>query len=146
MKEKIKVTLDTNVLVSGTFWKGNSFKILDLIHKGFIECYLSNDILKEYYKIIFSNEIIEKNTFYKVLALKIILFDTVLVFPSEKFNIIIEDPEDNKILECAFSGNSNFIVTHDKHLLKMKSFKDINIVTPKDFLKYFQENKQKVYK
>ena len=146
MNEKIRVTLDTNVLISGTFWRGYSFKILSLVHKGLIDCYLSNDILKEYYRIIFSDEIITKNSFYKFLTLKIILFDAFLVFPNEKLNIIIEDPDDNKILECAISSNSHFIITQDKHLLKIKTIKEIKIITPEDFLKYFQENKQKIYK
>ena len=56
----MKVTLDTNVLISGTFWTGDSFRILDLIDRKKIICVLSEQIIEEYYKTAQSNEIIEK--------------------------------------------------------------------------------------
>ena len=43
----IKVVLDTNILVSGTFWTGNSFKIMELIDKKEIVSILSEDIINE---------------------------------------------------------------------------------------------------
>jgi len=35
------------------------------------------------------------------------------------------------ILECAVYGDANLIVSGDKHLLKLKSYKNIPIVRPK---------------
>jgi len=58
-----------------------------------------------------------------------------LVEPKEKFNTIKDDPSDNKIIECAKEGKSDFIITNDNHLLKLKEFEGIRIVTPKEFLK-----------
>lgn len=67
---------------------------------------------------------------------KIIAIAT-LVEPVEKLNIVKEDPDDNMVLECAKAGKVDYIVSNDKHLLKLKEFEGIKIVTPKEFLQIF---------
>ena len=56
----MKVTLDTNVLISATFWYGDSFRILQLIENKKIELVLSLEILQEYAKVLEYDEIQEK--------------------------------------------------------------------------------------
>ena len=53
----IKVTLDTNVLVSGTFWTGDPYRILDLIDQKRVCCVLSKEVISEYRKTVNSREI-----------------------------------------------------------------------------------------
>jgi len=60
------------------------------------------------------------------------------VIPLEKLVIIKDDPDDNKILECAKAGKVEIIVSNDNHLLKLKEFKRIKIITPKEFLKQIE--------
>jgi len=48
-------------------------------------------------------------------------------------SIIKDDLDDNKVLECAKAGKVDFIVSNDKHLLKLKNFEKIKIVSPKEF-------------
>ena len=134
----IKITLDTNVLISGTFWTGKSFKIMKLIDEKKIICVLSKKILEEYYKILKSDEIIEKIKKKDLLISKIaekIITNSLIVEPKIKLNIIKEDPDDNKILECAKTGKVDYIITNDNHLLKIKGFEGIKIVKPEEFLK-----------
>ena len=54
------ITLDTNVLISGTYWQGEAFQILKLIEEKKVKCVLSRAILAEYDKVMHSGEIIEK--------------------------------------------------------------------------------------
>ena len=68
----MKVTLDTNVLVSGTFWTGDSFRILERIDHGEIVVVLSFPILKEYVRTIMSDEIIEKMENKKLIISKVV--------------------------------------------------------------------------
>lgn len=56
-------------------------------------------------------------------------------------NIIGDDTEDNKILECAISAGAEFVVSGDKHLLTLKSFEGIKIVTPEEFIKIWSFTK-----
>ena len=57
-----------------------------------------------------------------------------IVYPSEKLNVVEEDADDNKILECAVEGEVDYIVTNGKHLLKIGEFRGIRILTPKNFI------------
>lgn len=58
-----------------------------------------------------------------------------MVEPSEKLSIVKDDSDDNKILECAKTGKVDFIVSNDNHLLKLKNFENIPIITPQEFIK-----------
>lgn len=59
---------------------------------------------------------------------------TRLVVPKEALDIIKEDPPDNRILECAEAAGSEFIVTGDKDLLRIKRHGGVRIVKVADFL------------
>jgi predicted nucleic acid-binding protein len=48
-------------------------------------------------------------------------------------NIIKEDLEDNKILECALTAGADFIVSGDKHLQELGNYKKTKILTPREF-------------
>ena len=131
------IVLDTNIIISGTFWTGASFKILELVDKKEIRIIVTVEILKEYDKIIHSEEIIEKTIIYqeiKIKALYKILSKATIVDPKEKIEIIRDDPEDNKFIEAAQEGKAGYIISNDKHLLKLKQYKQILIITPEEFL------------
>jgi uncharacterized protein len=48
--------------------------------------------------------------------------------------VVSDNPDDDRILECAAAARSDYIVTGDKHLLRLKNFVNIRIVNPADFL------------
>ena len=58
--------------------------------------------------------------------------------PKIKANAVPEDPKDNMIIECALNADADYIITGDKHLLKLKEYKGIKILTPKEFLELVQ--------
>jgi len=134
----MKVVLDTNVLVSGTFWKGDSDRIVNHIDDGEIELVLSEEIIEEYNNVIYRDEIMNKierkGLILNESVLKIIK-NSKIVEPQQKLDIVKEDPDDNIILECAIEGNVDYIITNDNHLLKLKEFKEIKIIKPEEFLK-----------
>ncbi len=73
-------------------------------------------------------------------AVKDIISISEIITSSTKPNIILEDPEDNKVLETAVDGNANFIISGDKHLLKLREFRNIKIVTAGKFLEMFSKS------
>lgn len=130
----MRATFDTNVLISAVFWKGNESKIIGLAEKRKVTLVLSKEIIKEFEGILqkkFSKIISEEET-AKIVE-KIISFCEI-VEPGIKVFLVKEDPEDNKIIECAIAGNSDYIVSGDKHLLKIGQVKTIKITTAKQFL------------
>jgi predicted nucleic acid-binding protein len=62
------------------------------------------------------------------------------VSPDTTLDVVKEDPDDNRILECAVEAESDFIVTGDKHLLRMGVFRQLRIVTPAEFLQIAQQS------
>lgn len=137
----LRVTLDTNVLMSGILWDGEASKLLRLVEQKKIQCFLSMEILAEYDKAIHGDEIIDKVKDYtiriKYAIIKIIEICSI-VEPKTKILAIKEDPDDNKILECAIEAKVDYIITYDKHILKLEEFSGIKIVSPSEFLKLFR--------
>lgn len=58
----MKVVLDTNVLVSATFWKGNSEKIIDKVENKEVELVISKELIDEYKEVINRDENNGQNT------------------------------------------------------------------------------------
>ena len=56
------------------------------------------------------------------------------VSPAQTVRVVDEDPDDNRILECAQAAGSDYIVTGDQHLLKLKHFGSTKIVKAAEFL------------
>lgn len=46
---------------------------------------------------------------------------------------VCRDPKDDKLLELAVSGNADFLVTGDKDLLALNPFREVDIITPREF-------------
>ena len=136
----LKITADTNILVSAAIAKGNEFEILRFAKLGKIELILSMNILKEFKDVIsrpkfgFSEEQIS-------CVFKNILGICTIVAPSASISIIKEDPADNKILECADTGKVDYIISGDNHLLDLKSYNGIKIARTSDILKILSGEK-----
>ena len=134
----MKITADTNVLISATFWKGASDKIVTKIENKEIKLVMSKEIIKEFTRVLNYAEIQEKikdkNLEMKYTIQKIISISEI-VEPSKKFKVVEDDPDDDKFIETAVEGNCDYIISQDKHLLKIKEFQGIKIIKPEEFLK-----------
>lgn len=64
----------------------------------------------------------------------LILSKAEFVLPEESIYVVEADPSDNKFLEAAVTGRADYIVSGDKHLLDLKEFQGIAILTPHVFL------------
>ena len=133
------VTLDTNVLISGSLWNGNSSTIITMIENKNIKLIIFKEILNEYICVLNYKEIKEKikskDLIIKLTIEKLISISN-FVTPKTRLNIV-EDSDDNKILECVFEGNMDYVITSDNHLLKLNEFNKIKIVTPEQFLRLY---------
>ena len=54
--------------------------------------------------------------------------------PTETLDVVKDDASDNRIVECAVTAGSDVIVSGDKHLLALGSFRGIEVMTVSDFL------------
>ncbi|MEK6876855.1 MAG: putative toxin-antitoxin system toxin component, PIN family [Nanoarchaeota archaeon] len=129
----MKVTVDTNFFISATQW---DYSVAHKLLKKFIlsdaQIFTTQDILDE------TVEVLERDFGYskieaKNIIEKILLFAN-LIEPKQKLEIIKDDPDDNKVIGCAVESSSDYIVTYDRHLLKLKEYKGIKIIKPEEIL------------
>jgi uncharacterized protein len=59
---------------------------------------------------------------------------TKFVAVENKVEIINEHPADNKFLDCAIAANADYIVSGDKHILNVVTYRKIKMLTVNDFL------------
>ncbi len=131
----MRVVLDTNVFISGIFWEGNfSSKIIEAWKKRKFDLIASVSIIEELEKTLRTFKIQMGEEMIKELK-RIIIENAIIIEPKKKLHIIKEDPDDNKFLEVALEGQAQYIVSQDKHLLNLKEFSGIKIITPERFLK-----------
>jgi putative PIN family toxin of toxin-antitoxin system len=128
----IRAVLDTNIFISALFWKGSPHKIVRRGLAGEFVIIISQEIIAEITETLGqkfklpSNEI---ETFIEVIVL-----GSETIRPSSRIHAIIEDPADNKIIECAIAGEANYVVSGDRHVLNLQRYRGVAIVTPRSFL------------
>lgn len=134
-KTKLKVVIDTNVIVSGLTFQGKPREALDLVWRGDIEACISPFILGELEETLkedfhWTKDQI-KHTIEKINK------KIILVHPKNKVAVIKEKDNDNRILECAIEGKVQYLISGDKkHLLPLKEYPEIKILSPAEFLKF----------
>jgi putative PIN family toxin of toxin-antitoxin system len=69
--------------------------------------------------------------------LSFLISQSEIVQPNHWFKIVHEDPEDDKFIDCAFHAQANMILSGDRHLLRLKKFGPIRILSPSEFKKKF---------
>ncbi len=130
----IRAVIDTNVLISAFITYGKPRKVLDKVFTGKIRLLTSPAILLEFEEVLSREKFgLHKNQVQRIVSLMI--HSSEVIEPKTKITLITEDPDDNKIIECAVDGRAKCIITGDKHLLKLGKYKDIRIMSPSSFLK-----------
>ena len=131
----MKVVFDTNVVVSACFWRGAPFDCLAAWAQGRCAAVVSPPLLAEYHET-FEELRLDYPQLKPVAWVEALTESAELVFPTDRAAGAVADPADEMILECALAGEAEFIVSGDKkHLLPLREFQGIQIVSPADFLR-----------
>ncbi|MDI6731088.1 MAG: putative toxin-antitoxin system toxin component, PIN family [Candidatus Margulisbacteria bacterium] len=132
-----KIVLDSNVIISALLWSGLPHQILQLAENHNILIFSSMEILDEVFKVLkrpkLQKRINELHTSPDEL-IESLLGVVEIVHSRNKLYVIINDPDDNKIIECAVASEADHIITGDPHLLKLKRYGNIVIVNPRKYL------------
>lgn len=126
-----KIVPDTNIVISSIFWRGHPYEVIRRGILGEYQLVTSAGILDEVVdrlrnKFQFPEEEIQK-------LIDILLTYSHVIEPSSNFDIV-RDKKDNKIIECAFDGGADYIVTGDSDLLYLREFRGVKIRTAKELL------------
>ena len=135
-----RVVADTNVLVSAIQFGGKPKHLLDLAVDGHVDLAVSEAILEETLRILRDKfnrtpgELRETGQQLRVVGR--------IVTPTERIAVIDADPSDDRILECAVAADAEVIVSGDKHLLALGSFRGMPIQRVGEFLSDFEERRR----
>ena len=129
----IRVTPDTNVLISALFYHGNERVILEAAVEGCLQFVLSVEIIDELIRVLEKKFKVDPElTRDYVLRLNEL---SDIVTPRKLPGKLVRDREDAKVIECAHSGHSHYIVSGDKDLLSLKRYRQTKIVSPTKFMR-----------
>ena len=124
--------MDTDVIISGLVFGGLPRQVLDLAAAGMCSFYFSASIQAEVQRILeerfgWSTEEIQAGT-------RTVWSFGTPVDPQVSLTVVADDPDDDRILECAVAANADAIVSGDRHLLRLGSFQSILIQSSRQFL------------
>ena len=131
-----RAVLDTNIIVSSALG-GALVLVLEKWDQGKFTVVVTSDILDEYFQVInrpkfkLKQETIDKITRYLYQF-------SEFVVPEEQIRVIEADPKDDKFLEAAVAGKVDFIVSGDNHLLDLKEFRKIPIISGREFIEFLE--------
>ena len=134
----IKAVYDTNVIVSGLIaHSGKPYQALEAWRRGDVILLVSKPIVDEVIEVLQRPYFQEKRhiTRADIAGVKRSLeADAVMVSPEIRLEVVANDPDDNRILECAVAGDADCVVSGDHHLLELKQYQGIPVVTAAEFL------------
>ncbi len=130
----MRVVLDTNILFAALPSSSKYHAIWTALQSGEYEICVTTDILAEYEEKL--QERFRAGVSSNVMAFLMHAPDVAFITNYYFWNLIVDDPDDNKFVDCAVSANADFIVTNDKHfrVLKNTPFPTIKVVTADEFL------------
>jgi len=128
----IKVVIDSNVFISAFYLPGSApAEVVFLARKRRICNFVSPPVIGEIKRILKGK--LKWSDSRARGAVKRVKKFSEEIYPEKRLKAISDDP-DNRILECAVSGQAGYIISGDRHLLNLKKYRGIRIVTPSDFL------------
>ena len=129
--DKPVVVADTNILVSSVFWSGNPHKIVKKGIQQEIFIFTSPQIVNELKKVLQRDFNVGEQEIDDIVDA--FMHFLHIIRPKEKMEIVKDDPKDDIILECAIACHADYIISGDKHLLRLKMVRNIPIVSAHDF-------------
>ena len=129
----MKVVLDTNVLVSALVFPGGvPEQVFRLAIEGDFTVVASPPLLAELGRVL--TEKFGWQDDYVRAALAQIVRIGEIVEPVDRVNVIVDDPDDDRVLEAARTGGAGFVVSGDRHLLGLSRCGEVAILSPAEFL------------
>ena len=129
---RLRAVLDTNVYFSAFYHPGGvTFRIWESAIRRQFVLLVSPAIMREIAEVLRLDLGWRESEI--VAQLKLISKVAEIVIPKIGLQVIKADPDDDKFLECAVEGSADLIVSGDRHLTRLKSFRGIGIVRPIDF-------------
>ncbi len=128
----MRLVLDTNTALSGLLWGGTPGRLIDAAEAGQVELASSAALLAELQGVLsrekFATQLAKRGItvadVFDGYAAMVTLVAAAAIAPT-----ITLDPADDQVLAAALAAGADLIVSGDAHLLDLKGFQGIEIVT-----------------
>jgi putative PIN family toxin of toxin-antitoxin system len=134
----LKAVLDTNVLLSALIGTGKARKLWKSAVEGEFTPVISREMLAEFMGVI------ERKKFASIgkgnverFGMQVIRISTMTAIRSS-YKVVTDDPDDDIVINTAYSGRAEYIVTGYTHLLAIERFKNIKLVSVNSFLQLLE--------
>jgi putative PIN family toxin of toxin-antitoxin system len=127
------VVIDTNVVLSAILFGGKPKQVLEMALLGSIQLAISESLVNDLQGVLQR----PKFELSAQLAQTVVSEYTSIatwIEPSEHFNVVVDDPSDNHFIDCAVAAEADYLITGDRHLLNLGTFKMIKIVSVDNFI------------
>ena len=141
----LKIVLDTNVFVSALINpRGKPAQILNYVFESKVRLFTSPSIIEELERVLSYPKLVKRHGLEKQELKKFVsdlLSILSLVEGKKAIEVIAEAPADKNYLSCVVDAKADFIVTGDIHLLNLREYEGIQIITPAQFLEMLEKEK-----
>jgi len=135
----VRIVIDTNVIISAIFWTGKPKQLLNKVRHKKVIYLTSKDLLDELRDILVRKDKPFKLSEGEAERAVTGIQELGEIVQTHSQVTVCKDQRDNQVIECAIDGEAEYIVSGDIHLLELKTFRGVKIITVSDFLnKYGQ--------
>ena len=131
--KRLRVVLDSNVLISAIVFGGKPREILERVLRGELTLIVSPAILDEVEAVLGGEKFRFSRDAARVVVQEIESLAEV-VDPATAVSVVPDDPDDNRVIACALDGRADCLISGDQHLLKIDGYSSLPIMNPADFL------------
>jgi putative PIN family toxin of toxin-antitoxin system len=129
----MRIVADTNVLISAfVFPGGPPESVVRAAIEGRLELVTSPALLAEFGRVLTERFGWEPAKVEQAVAL--VVRHAHVVRPRHRVTVVTDDPSDDRVLEAAAEGRAHIVVSGDRHLLRLRAWNEIRILTPRNLV------------
>ena len=134
----MRIVLDTNCLIQSISPRSRYYSVWESLVDGRNTLCVSNEIIMEYLEIL--QRLTDYDTAETIIKTLVNSRFVEFITPFYHFELISQDPDDNKFVDCAIAASARYIVTNDHHfdVLKSVSYPPIDVIKLEEFIKLLQ--------
>ena len=130
----IRAVLDTNTIISALLFSGIASRLVEIWQSGSFTMLVSREILDEYVRVLAYPKFKLSGSEIRALVDEEILpfVDTIRV--RKRLHPPVSDRDDHKFLGCAVAGRATYLVTGDRELRALGTYRGVTILNAAEFL------------